>query len=152
MTETRPQPKGVAVGLRAPAGRRAGRATPQARSAPATGLSDLEAMQRFASGPVPFAFFDAPWTPVFLFALSFFHWMLGLLAVFSGLSLFALALMTQARTARLQAAGAASACAAPPWSASPQSGAMRSVPPSRSRTGAGPSRSSRARSGCSSSR
>ena len=85
-------------------------ASPQARSAPATGLSDLEAMQRFASGPGPFAFFDAPWTPVFLFALFLFHWMLGLLAVFSGLLLFALALMNQARTARLQAAaGTASA-------------------------------------------
>ena len=43
---------------------RAGR-SPAARSAPATGLHDLEAMQRFASGPGPFAFFDAPWTPAF---------------------------------------------------------------------------------------
>ena len=60
---------------------RAGR-SPQARSAPATGLADLEAMQRFASGPGPFAFFDAPWTPVFLFVLFAFHWRLGLLAVF----------------------------------------------------------------------
>ena len=85
-------------------------ASPQARSAPATGLADLEAMQRFASGPGPFAFFDAPWTPVFLFALFLFHWMLGLLAVFSGVLLLALALMNQARTARLQAeAGGASA-------------------------------------------
>ena len=47
---------------------RAGR-SPQARSGPATGLHDLEAMQRFASGPGPFAFFDAPWTPAFLFVL-----------------------------------------------------------------------------------
>ncbi len=38
---------------------RAGR-SPASRSAPATGLSDLEAMQRFATGPGPFAFFDAP--------------------------------------------------------------------------------------------
>ena len=84
--------------------------SPQMRSAPATGLADLEAMQRFASGPGPFAFFDAPWTPVFLFALFFFHWMLGVLAVLSGLTLLALALMTQARTARLQReAGEASA-------------------------------------------
>ena len=43
------------------------------RSAPARGLHDLEAMQRFASGPGPFAFFDAPWTPVFLFALFTFQ-------------------------------------------------------------------------------
>ena len=84
-------------------------ASPQARTAPATGLADLEAMQRFASGPGPFAFFDAPWTPVFLFALFLFHWMLGLLAVLSGLLLLALALMNQWRTAELQAeAGVAS--------------------------------------------
>ena len=41
---------------------------PTSRSAPARGLHDLETMQRFASGPGPFALFDAPWTPVFLFA------------------------------------------------------------------------------------
>ena len=85
-------------------------ASAQARSAPATGLADLEAMQRFASGPGPFAFFDAPWTPVFLFALFAFHWMLGVLAVGSGLLLLVLALVNQARTARLQReAGEASA-------------------------------------------
>ena len=88
---------------------RAGR-SPEMRSAPATGLADLEAMQRFASGPGPFAFFDAPWTPVFLFALFLFHWMLGLLAVFSGVLLVVLALANQARTGRLQnQAGEASA-------------------------------------------
>ena len=91
---------------------RAGR-TPAASSAPATGLQDLDAMQRFASGPAPFAFFDAPWTPVFLFALFTFHWMLGVLAVGSGVLLLALALVNQACTSRLQAeAGAASAQAA----------------------------------------
>ena len=88
---------------------RAGR-SPAARSAPATGLADLEAMQRFASGPGPFAFFDAPWTPVFLFVLFVFHWLLGVLAVVSGVLLVVLALLNSARTARLQAeAGAASA-------------------------------------------
>ena len=80
---------------------RAGR-SPASRSAPATGLSDLEAMQRFASGPGPFAFFDAPWTPVFLFVLFTFHWLLGVLAVISGVLLLALALLSQARTARLR--------------------------------------------------
>ena len=88
---------------------RAGR-SPAARSAPATGLADLEAMQRFASGPGPFAFFDAPWTPVFLFVLFTFHWLLGVLAVVSGVLLLALALLNSVRTAHLQAdAGAASA-------------------------------------------
>ena len=88
---------------------RAGR-SPASRSAPATGLADLESMQRFASGPGPFAFFDAPWTPVFLFVLFVFHWLLGVLAVVSGTLLVALAMLNSARTARLQAeAGEASA-------------------------------------------
>ena len=34
---------------------------PASRSASATGLADEEAMQRLASGPDPFAFFDASW-------------------------------------------------------------------------------------------
>ena len=88
---------------------RAGR-SPASRSAPARGLHDLEAMQRFASGPGPFAFFDAPWTPIFLLALFTFHWLLGVLALFSGMLLLVLALLNQARTARLQAeAGEAAA-------------------------------------------
>ena len=82
---------------------RAGR-SPHARSGPATGLADLEAMQRFASGPGPFAFFDAPWTPAFLFVLFTFHWLLGVLAVLAGMLLVSLALMNSVRTARLQAA------------------------------------------------
>ena len=81
-----------------------------ARSAPATGLHDLEAMQRFASGPGPFAFFDAPWTPIFLLVLFSFHWLLGLLGLFSGALLLVLALFNQARTVQFQAAaGTASA-------------------------------------------
>ena len=91
---------------------RAGRSA-ASRSAPATGLSDLEAMQRFASGPGPFAFFDAPWTPVFLLVLFAFHWLLGVLAVVSGVLLLSLALLSQTRTVRLRReAGEASARAA----------------------------------------
>ena len=76
--------------------------SPADRSRPATGLRDLEAIQRFASSSGPFAFFDAPWTPVFLFALFMFHWTLGLLAVFSGCLLLLIALLNQKGTARLQ--------------------------------------------------
>ena len=76
--------------------------SPAERSRPASGLRDLEAIQRFASGSGPFAFFDAPWTPVFLFALFTFHWMLGLLAVLSGCLLLLVALLNQAGTAGLQ--------------------------------------------------
>ena len=76
--------------------------SPAERSRPATGLRDLESIQRFTSSSGPFAFFDAPWTPVFLFALFMFHWMLGLLAVGSGCLLLLLALLNQKGTARLQ--------------------------------------------------
>ncbi len=75
---------------------------PSERARPAMGLRDLEAIQRFASGTGPFAFFDAPWTPVFLCVLFLFHWMLGVLAVFSGCLLLLLALINQTRTGRLQ--------------------------------------------------
>ena len=75
---------------------------PAERSRPATGLHDLEAIQRFASSSGAFTFFDAPWTPVFLFVLFAFHWMLGVLAVFSGCLLLAIALVNQARTGTLQ--------------------------------------------------
>ena len=77
--------------------------SPAERSRPATGVRDLEAIQRFASGTGPFAFFDAPWTPVFLCVLFVFHWMLGALAVFSGCLLLLLALLNHARTGRLHA-------------------------------------------------
>ena len=84
--------------------------SPAERARPATGLRDLETIQRFASGPGPFAFFDAPWTPVFLFALFMFHWMLGVLAVVSGVLLLLIALLNQLGTSRVQAeAGEAAA-------------------------------------------
>ena len=75
---------------------------PAERARPANGVRDLEAIQRFFSSSGPFAFFDAPWTPVFLCVLFMFHWMLGALAVLSGVLLLLIALLNQARTARLQ--------------------------------------------------
>ncbi len=77
--------------------------SPRARSQPQTGLRDLEAMQRFASSPGLFAFFDAPWTPFFLAILFVFHWLLGVLALVSGVLLVTVAALNQMRTSRLQA-------------------------------------------------
>jgi len=76
---------------------------PDERSRPATGASDVQVIQRFFASTGPFAFFDVPWTPVFLCVLFIFHWMLGVLAVFSGCLLLLLALLNQARTGKLQA-------------------------------------------------
>ena len=75
---------------------------PSERTRPATGLRDLDVIQRFASGTGPFAFFDAPWTPVFLSVLFMFHWMLGALAMLSGVLLLLIALLNHAQTARLR--------------------------------------------------
>ena len=76
--------------------------SPSERSRPATGLRDLESIQRFASSSGPFTFFDAPWTPIFLCVLFAFHWILGVLAVLSGCLLLLIALFNQKGTARLQ--------------------------------------------------
>lgn len=76
--------------------------SPAERARPATGVQDLEIIQRFAASNGPFAFFDAPWTPVFLCALFIFHWVLGVFAVFSGCLLLLLALLNQTRTSKLE--------------------------------------------------
>ncbi|MDN5786553.1 type I secretion system permease/ATPase [Pseudorhodobacter sp.] len=45
---------------------------------------DLEAIQRFVSSPVHLAFFDIPWTPIFVAAIFVFHPLLGWLAIAGG--------------------------------------------------------------------
>ena len=40
---------------------------------PASGLKDLEAVQRLAGSPVLFAVFDMPWAPIFIIAIYSFH-------------------------------------------------------------------------------
>jgi len=60
-----------------------------------TGLSDLEAIQRFISSPAPTAVFDLPWTPIFLVGISIFHPWLGYLALVGGAFLILLTLLNQ---------------------------------------------------------
>lgn len=73
----------------------------------ATGLRDLEVVQRFLGSPALLAFFDMPWTPFFLFAIFIFHPWLGALAVSGGALLISLTLLNQWRTRQpaLEAAG-----------------------------------------------
>ncbi len=71
---------------------------PQARSAPATALRDLESIQRLCSSPVLLAVMDVPWTPVFLAAIFIFHPLLGWLAVAGGTLLIVIALLNQTLT------------------------------------------------------
>ena len=58
-------------------------------------LKDLEAMNRFFSSPVLAAMFDAPWTPIFIIGLAFFHPMIGALAALGGAVLLVSALFNQ---------------------------------------------------------
>ena len=69
----------------------------------ATGLRDLEAVQRLMSSPVLLAMFDLPWTPFFLAAIWMFHPWLGMLALAGGMMLIAVTLLNQVTTRHPQA-------------------------------------------------
>ncbi|PMY44911.1 type I secretion system permease/ATPase [Pseudomonas sp. FW306-2-2C-D06C] len=58
-------------------------------------LNDLTALRQFATGNALFAFFDAPWFPVYLLVIFLFHPWLGLLALGGALLLVALAWINQ---------------------------------------------------------
>ncbi|MBY5935405.1 type I secretion system permease/ATPase [Tateyamaria omphalii] len=60
-----------------------------------TGLADLESVQRFITSPVLMAFFDLPWTPIFIAAIFMFHPWLGFLALAGGTLLILIALANQ---------------------------------------------------------
>jgi len=51
---------------------------------PSGGLRDLGAVHRFIGSPVMLAFFDIPWTPIFLAGITVFHPWLGILAMSGG--------------------------------------------------------------------
>ncbi|SMX30732.1 type I secretion system permease/ATPase [Actibacterium lipolyticum] len=65
---------------------------------PASGLRDLEAVQRFMSSPALMAFFDIPWTPIFLLGIFIFQKWLGVLALTGGFILIAVAILNRWRT------------------------------------------------------
>ncbi|MBU2956992.1 type I secretion system permease/ATPase [Paracoccus sp. 1_MG-2023] len=55
--------------------------------ATASGLRDLDSVQRLIGSPVMLAFFDLPWAPLFLGAVYIFHPLLGVVATAGGLIL-----------------------------------------------------------------
>ena len=61
----------------------------------ATGLRDLEAVQRLMTSPALMALFDMPWVPVFLIGIAIFHPWLGGLAVAGGAVLILVAIANQ---------------------------------------------------------
>lgn len=60
-----------------------------------SGTANLEAVQRLYTSPVFVAFFDLPWTPVFLLGITLFHPWLGILAVVGGTILIGIALLAR---------------------------------------------------------
>jgi ATP-binding cassette subfamily C protein len=61
----------------------------------ATGLRDLEAVQRLMTSPVLLSIFDMPWTPFFFAAIWVFHPWLGVLSLLGGLVLVLVAVINQ---------------------------------------------------------
>lgn len=74
-------------------------------------LSDLTTVRQFLTGNGLFAFFDAPWAPIYIIVTFFFHPLLGVLSLVGALILFSLAWATEVATrkplAEANAAGAA---------------------------------------------
>jgi ATP-binding cassette subfamily C protein len=59
---------------------------------------DLESVQRYLSSPVHLAFFDIPWTPLFIAAIFIFHPVLGWLSIAGGTCLVLLSLLNRGMT------------------------------------------------------
>ena len=68
------------------------------RTQDAQPLRDLETLRSFLTGNAMFAFFDAPWTPMFIVVIFLLHPWLGLFALASALLLFALAYVNERAT------------------------------------------------------
>jgi len=75
---------------------------PDERSKPNAALRDLESIQQFLSSPGPFAFFDAPWIPVYLGAIFVLHATLGVFATVVAVGMLGIALLNAWRSAGLE--------------------------------------------------
>lgn len=63
-------------------------------------LSDLSSLRQFLTGNGLFAFFDAPWFPIYVFVMFMFHPMFGYAAIFAGIVMIALAFTTEKVTSK----------------------------------------------------
>lgn len=73
------------------------------RSKPASGLKDLESVQKLMGSPVLFAVFDMPWAPFFIALIYTFHPWLGHLSVAGALVLIVITILNQLMTRRPEA-------------------------------------------------
>ncbi|UYG01145.1 type I secretion system permease/ATPase [Halomonas sp. GD1P12] len=64
-------------------------------------LNDLTTLRQFLTGNALFAFFDAPWVPVYIAVLALFHPWFGLFALGAGLILATLAIINELSTKAL---------------------------------------------------
>lgn len=61
-------------------------------------LRDLDTVRQFITSQGPFAFFDAPWAPIFIGIVFLMHPLLGLVALGGAMILFVLAYLTEVAT------------------------------------------------------
>lgn len=82
-------------------------ATPAGSAPAAQGtLRDVQNLRNFLGGNAVFAFFDAPWMPIYFILIFVLHPALGVAAVFGAVAVFCLGLLTERLTRkRLEAAG-----------------------------------------------
>ena len=85
----------------------------RAGGSPGQALQDLAQVRQFLTGNGLFAFFDAPWTPIYLLVAYLIHPLLGLVTLVGSLILAALAWLTEKATKQplSEANHAALACA-----------------------------------------
>lgn len=58
-------------------------------------LGDFTNIRQFSTGQGVIAFFDAPWTPIFIIVMFMFHWQIGLLATFGAIVFVIMAFMNE---------------------------------------------------------
>lgn len=63
-------------------------------------ISDLTSLRQFLTSPGLFAFFDAPWYPVYVFVMFMFHPWFGVVAIFAGIAMVSLAVINELVTNR----------------------------------------------------